>query len=147
MMKYISYVVLLLALIIVVFLFFEDKPINDSFSKEYKIQKVEIKLLNESIFLKQAVWGISSDSKLTVISTNSDKIVDYESESDYVFRSGSTLFFKVKEDTLYIKSMELANEPTLFKSDVIIYQEKIENREFLELIESHNKLGYMRFPY
>lgn len=146
MIKSMLYILLGLILVIVVFIFLENKPISDSFTKEYNIQEVEIEALNESIFLKQATWGVSSDSKITAISSSPKENIDYESENDFIYRSGATLFFKVEGDTLYVLAMELAVKPILFKSDVVIYQEKIENREFNQLIKNHNEKGYLKFP-
>jgi len=146
MTKYMLYILLGLILLIAVFIFLEDKPISDSFTKEYNIQKVEIEALGESIFLKQATWGVSSDSKITAISSSPKENIDYESENDFLYKSGATLFYKVKGDTLHVLSMELADKPILFNSDVIIYQEKIENREFNQLVKSYNEEGYLKFP-
>lgn len=146
MIKYMIYILLGLVLLTAFFMFVEDEPISNSFTKEYAIQEVEFEALGETIFLKQVTWGVSSDSKITAISRSPEENIDYESEEDFIYKSGPSLFYKVKGDTLHILTGVLADKPALFNSDVIIYQEKIENREFNQLIKSHNEEGYLKFP-
>ena len=147
MIKSMLYIVLGLVLVVVVVVkIWGDKPISDQCTTEYSIQEVEIKTLNESVFLKQATWGVSSDAKVTAISSSREENIDYESENDFIYRTGATLFFKVKGGTLHVLAMELAIKPVLFKSEVVIHQERIENSEFIQLFKSYNERGYSKFP-
>lgn len=146
MRKILFYMLFGLSLTFLVFFLFKDKPISNSFTREYEVHEVEIGYLGKTIFLKQVIWGVSSDSKITAISFRPEKNIDFESENDFLYKSGATLFYKVKGDTLHVLSMEVADNPILFKSDLIIYQEKIENREFNELIKNYNEKGYLKFP-
>ncbi len=146
MRKAIVYGIVGIILIIISIGLLKDDPINDSFTGEYEVQEVKIGSLNETIFLKQVTWGVSSDSKITAISTSPDKKIDYMSEEDVLYKSGSTLFYKVKSDTLCILTTILAEKPISFKSNVVVYQEEIDSRRFNQLIKSYEDEGFRKFP-
>lgn len=141
-------IILFLVFIVVIVAYFTwgDVPISNSFTTEYVLDEIEIQSLNKSVYLKQATWGVSSDSRIIVLSSNPEKSFDWDSENDFLYKSGASLFYKVGGDTLYVLSTEIAENPSFFGIDLVVFQERIENSVFNQLIKDYRKEGYSKFP-
>lgn len=146
MKKSIIVVVILLMILGVAMYFYVDDRLEESFSTDVNIEKVSFEEVGANLYLKQKVWGMTSDSKVTIISTNSFQSFEEDPNAAYVYSSGSTLFFRTVNDTLEIFSMTLAKEPSNFDSRIKVRQVRISNPEFIFLNENYKKEGLSRFP-
>ena len=47
---------------------------------------------------------------------------------------------------MYVLSTEIADKPRFFGMDLVVFQERIENSVFNQLIKDYSKKGYSKFP-
>ena len=118
---------------------------EEVFTNEWSI--VEVGINNpDPIYLKNCIWGMGSNSELIFVSNNTNKDLNSSKNSDYVFSSGAPIFYKLESDTLIVFTTEIAIEPSVFESNFVIEQRKINNVEFIKMDKEFKQLGLNKFP-
>ena len=118
----------------------EIKPI-------YKQIEIKSNAGKESLFLKQKVWGITSDNSIIVISNSSKNEFEIDSASDYVFKGYSTFFYRQVQDSLYVYVSKKVKIPPKLYTEFEITQIELSNTEMMNLLanNSYKKKGLYLF--
>ena len=80
--------------LLVFHLFLAEQPIRDSLLTECILDEVEIQALNKTVYLKQANWGVSSDSKIIVLSSNPENQLIGTQRMIFSINQGPPFFIK-----------------------------------------------------
>ncbi|MFB6454394.1 hypothetical protein ACE38W_03910 [Chitinophaga sp. Hz27] len=95
------------------------------------------------IYLKKKVWGMTSDNQVIVISNSAKKDFEPNKNADYFYPGLVPFLYKFNRDTLFIYTLERANVPPNFHSDIHVIQNIMDSPELYKLYdnESYRKLG------
>ncbi|MCL2651537.1 MAG: hypothetical protein FWD60_11010 [Candidatus Azobacteroides sp.] len=105
-------------------------------------QHKKITIGNSYVYLKYKARGLNYDE--LSISTSKNRFVN--TSTDYFYKFSYCLFYRIQNDTVFVYSGEIANQPPKFKSKIIIIQKSLSNPEFTNLYVNFKTLGYERFP-
>lgn len=136
-MKVFFLIIGILIIIIALYLLYFSKQIPD-YKPIVKILKIHSDDLNESIYIKKKSWGITYDHQLIIISKSSDEDFEPNEDENYIFLN---LFYKVKEDTVFIYTMKKSTVPRNFHSKFKIKQIELSNPEMMELTTKYKEKG------
>lgn len=110
--------------------------------KEFEIR---VPTLNEAVYVKKKVWGITHDYQLLLISAHPRKSFDYDPKTDYIYHNFSYLFYRIIRDSLEIYTMTPSPVPDEFTSGVKIIQIELDNPTMMELLTTYESKGLKRF--
>ncbi len=113
--------------------------IFSSFQPDITIVKIVSENFNETIYIKQEVWGLSSN-KLIIVSTSSDQDLELDSIKSLVFH-GDSFFYKFVNDTLNLYVSKESPIPKGFNSKIKINQFELTNPYMMELWENYSEKG------
>jgi len=131
----------LLIAIIFTFLFFGMVYLFIEYAAtDFKYEKVTIG--KECIYLKYRAY--TNDNPELFISTSKSRRIN--SSTDYIYEYSGCLFYKIQNDTIFIFSGEMANQPPKFKSKIHVIQDSLSNPEFMNLYDTYKTLRYEKFP-
>jgi len=135
-MERITFVVIIFLFIVggMAYLFFEYVATNFQYEK--------IVIGKDCIYLKNRVYT-NDNPKLFISTSKSRKINSF---TDYLYGYSECFFYQIKNDSIFIFSREIANQPPKFKSRIHVIQDSLSNSEFMNLYENHKTLGYEQFP-
>jgi hypothetical protein len=129
---------------------FYFKPIQNFQPKEYnKIEILSFPELNEQVFFKAKIWGISGDNNAIVVTTQSQTtIANLETDKDYIFYSSELFYKKVGKDSLFIyvnASSITSKKPKIFSQKIkeIIVPLKTQE-ENLKFNAKYKEMGLIR---
>jgi hypothetical protein len=104
------------------------------------VRKVYSSSLNDTIFLRREGRGLNYE--VTAITSSSSEKYEPTSEVDYIYSStGTSIFYTVKEDTLFVYTYTLAKIPARIQSKFKIKQIEMSRSEIDELQNSFKKKG------
>jgi hypothetical protein len=149
-MKKMKKIILVMSLIIVIgitmwYLFLwntipDEKPI-------YKKIEIKSEADKNSIFLKQKVWGMTSDNNVIIISKSSSDDFEINNESDFIFKETSPFFYRFNSDSLIVYVQHKVVPPLKSNFKLVIIQVELSNTEMMNLLEndSYKKKGLTLF--
>lgn len=108
----------------------------------FTLKEIPSTTLKETIYLKNTKRGLNYDE--VVISKSSKR--KSNTNKDYIYTWGETLFYKISNDSLYVYCKIKTNVPPNFDSKVKIYQIQYSNPEYYDLIKNYKKKGLDKFP-
>lgn len=137
---------LILGLSIVTWFVFLNNAIPD-IKPIYKTVEIKSKIEKESIFLKQKVWGMTSDNNTIIISKSSKNDFEISNESDYVFKGYSTFLYRHNQDSLIVYISHKVIPTAKMVSKFKIVQIELTNSEMMNLLanDSYKKKGLILF--
>lgn len=103
--------------------------------------EVHIPALNESVFLRKKLWGISYGHQIIWISSQSNKKLECDQKTDYIYKGSSPLFYLVKDKELEVYTSKASPMPVEFKSGVKIIQIELDNPAIMELLTTYESKG------
>lgn len=116
----------------------DDIEINGKF----EIKEIKENHKGEKLFLKHVTRGLD----YSIIALSIDSNLAYNEISDYGFNTPE-IFYKVENDTLFIRNYCKIDTPKKFQSKLPIkIIEMKENIEFIRFKKNYKKLGYNIFP-
>jgi hypothetical protein len=118
-------------------------PSSESLSVR-KQKELHFPDVNQTLYLKRLERGLNY--QVSVISTKKQKKFEPNYKSEYVFSVGETSFFyKVRGDTLLIKTYNTAKVPEVFDSEIVIQQIELNNQELAKFKETYKEEGFSYF--
>jgi hypothetical protein len=116
----------------------EIKPI-------YKQIEIKSKKNNESLFIRQKTWGMTSDNNIIAISNSSKN--KFEMDSDYIYQGYSVFFYRHIEDSLFVYVSKKVEVPPKFFTKFKILQIQLSNTELMNLLanDAYKKKGISLF--
>lgn len=114
------------------------------FVTQREITEVKFPQIGESLYLVSIRRGLSFEQ--TVISTSLRKNVLRDEGKSFVYKSGETLFYKIKSDTLVVYTMNKIAYPKELQINVHVEQIEITNLEFIDLNNRFKDIKLKRFP-
>lgn len=120
-------------IIIMGYLFYDGSQDNGVI---YNIKEIHSQNFNSSLFIKQKVWGLTSDNQIIIISTSPTKKFSPNPITDYIYKGLSPFYYKFREDTLFVYMMQSSKIPKYLKTKIIIVQTELANPEMMRLIKN-----------
>jgi hypothetical protein len=125
-------VIIILLLAIGGFMLYRALPNENTF---YNVKEFHSSKSDNALYLKSITWGMTSDSRLIIISESPEKKYLVDSTSNYIYEGLSPLLYKFENDTLFLYTMNKSAVPQNLKSKIKIQQIEIENPEMMRLIK------------
>ncbi len=88
----------------------------------------------DKLFIKTKSWGMSGDSKITIISSTDN--IDFnkkQSDTDYIIEGLDPFFYKQNNDNLILYSMTRITVPKNLKTKWKIILNQVDNPTFMRL--------------
>jgi len=111
------------------------------------VSRIEISIttLNESVYIKKKLWGISYDHQVIWISPKASNKSEHNPKTDYIYKGLSPLFYRVKDKALEIYVSKASPIPPEFNSEVKIIQIELDNPTMMELLTTYESKGLKKF--
>jgi hypothetical protein len=111
-----------------------------------QISKVEIYSsgLDETIFIKKKVWGLTGDHQLIVVTKSPTEDFEPNERTEYVYRGLSPFFFIFGNDTLTLYVTSASTVPAEMSTKITIRQIVLTNPEMIRLMETYEEKGLRR---
>lgn len=139
-MKLFIIVIVSLAVIVLAFLWCAYTRLPD-----YKatISKVEIysNNLDERIFIKEKVWGVSANHRVIVVSKSPENDFQPNENCEYVFKGSLPFFYKFENDTLNLYVRRKSTVPEKLSTNIQINQIVLSNPEMMALMDNYGEKG------
>ena len=102
---------------------------------------IHIPALNESVYIRKKLWGITHDHKVIWISSQPDENAEHDPNTNYIYKGSSPLFYRITDEGLEIYTMKASPIPPGFESSVKIVQIELDNPDMMELLKNYNRKG------
>ena len=128
----ITYTLLILVvLFIITFILFLYLSLPD-FKPEVSVVEIKSEKLNESIYIKKKVWGLTADHQFICVSRSSSNNFEPDTNKDYIYY-GDSFFYNFSNDTLKMYVDKESAVPKEFRSNINIKQIELTNPEMMDL--------------
>lgn len=105
----------------------------------FQYEKIEKN--NNIVFFKNKERGLNYQK----LSLSTSKCRYTNIVTDYIYLS-EVIFYKIENDSLFIKCRKISNVPSVFNFDIPMEHKELSNPEFMDLYKDYNKKGYHKFP-
>ena len=130
----ILFIGLLIVIVAGVLFFYFAIPKKD---EDHFFKVIAIEPDNHSvIYIKKKVWGMTSDHQVIVISDTKEQNFVPTASRNYIYNGLAQLFYKIREDSLYIYTLKASPVPHDLITNIKIVQIELENPEMMRLITS-----------
>ncbi|RBL88137.1 hypothetical protein [Chitinophaga flava] len=136
--KFKSYVLALILLVLLGALtLYLVIPGKDAF-EEYRIIRVAATDKKEAVFIRQKIWGLTSDHRIVYITASKEDKKDPDGKTDYIFNGFSSVFYKQEKDTIFIFCSVPSDIPPNWNSPYHVVQVKLNNPDEMDLLDKEN---------
>lgn len=132
--------------VLLIFIGIWMEQVEVAFQPTYEKEQIYSRQLKESIYLKSKTWGISSDHRIYVISTNDEREFEANELSEYVFHGFGKLYYRHSNDSITFYVTQRPDVPKVFPTRFHIEFVELSNPEYLRLQDDYEK-GMQRFNY
>src|SRR5665647_1360454 len=127
-------IISVILIIIMSYLFYDGSQDN---GVTYNVKEIHSQNFNSSLFIKQKLWGLTSDNQIIIISTSPTKKFSPNPTTDYIYEGLSPFYYKFHGDTLFVYTMQNSKIPKSFKTKIIIVQTELANPEMMRLVKNY----------
>jgi len=112
----------------------------------YEVSRLYFQEKGTSIFLKSKTWGLTSDHKVTVISTKPNLEFHPDSATEFIIYGFEDIYYKIKKDTLLVYNSCVPDKPKEFSSEITVRFIELEGSDQRRLEEEYKK-GIKKIEY
>lgn len=109
-----------------------------------KLIELNSQTLNEKLYIKNVIRGITGDHNTILISTTPEIDPFEDSSDDFIFKGWSPFYYKFTDDSLIVYTMKESIVPRNFNTNIKIVQVTLPNPDMIQFNDQYEKLGFIK---